>query len=103
MGNKKASAVFADSKSIQTNEFRLIRDPEQSVSEVVLEKLKNPMQMVLDLAQSVDTQSGVSKAISDAVRHDAENSKFTTVKETKERRRFIIVDTIMKHGRNLDS
>lgn len=103
MANKKASAVSVESRNMKIGEFRPIRDPEQSVSEVVRETLKNPMQMVLDLAQSVDTKSGVSKAISDAVKHDAENSKFTTVKETKQRRRDIIVDAIMKHGRNLDS
>lgn len=103
MVNKKTSAVSVDSSNMQTSEYQPIRDHKRSDTKTVLEKLKNPMQMALDFALLVDAEDELRKAISDAVRHDAENSKLTTVKETKQRRRDIIVDAIMKHGRNLDS
>ena len=103
MANKKVSTVSADSKSMQTDEFRPLSDEKRSVRDAVLETLKSGFHIGIDIAPPTDGKNELSKAISDAVSHDAETSKFTTVKETKQRRRNIIVDTIMKHGRNLDS
>ena len=103
MANKKASTVSVDSKSIQTDEFSPLSDEKRSGRDAVLETLKSGFHIGIDITPPTDWKNELRKAISDAVSHDAETSKFTTIKETKERRRNIIVDTIMKHGSNLDS
>ena len=46
-----------------------------------------------------DTKTGLSNAISEAARHDAQKSKSLTIKEAKRARRDVIVKTIMRHNR----
>lgn len=46
-----------------------------------------------------DTKTGLSNAISEAARRDAEKSKLLTIKEAKRARRDVIVKTIMRHSR----
>ncbi len=103
MAKKKAVAISADSKSMQTGEFKPLKDAKHSVNEAVLETLKSGFHIGKDITHPTDAKNALSKAISEAVRHDAENSKFTSVKETKQRRRDIIFNAIMKHARNMDS
>ena len=100
MANKKAAAISADSKSMKTDEFQSSRDFQDMVSETGLENIKS---LDIDNAQPTDGKNKLRYAISKAVKDDAVDNIFTSVKETKQRRRNIIVDTIMKHGRNLDS
>ncbi len=100
MANKKAAAISKESKSMQTDEFLSSRDVQEMVSETALETIKS---LDRDIAQPTDGKNKLRNAISKAVKRDAEDITFTSVKETKQRRRNIIVDTIMKHGRNLDS
>jgi len=103
MANKKTAAVSADSKNMQTSEFKPLKDTIYSVSEAILKTLKNDFHKGIHIAQPTNPKNELRKAISDAVRDDAEESTFTSVKETKQRRRDIIFNTIMKHARNLDS
>ena len=100
MANKKASTVSADSMIMQTDEFRPLRDDKRSIRDAVLETLKSGFHIGIDITPAVDTKNELRKAISNAVRDDAEESTFTSVKETKQRRRDIIFNTIMKHTRN---
>ena len=100
MANKKASPVSADSKSMKTGEFLPLGDSKESVS---LETIKSSIPIDIDINPPTDEKDELRKAISDAVKHDAETSKFTSVKETKQRRRDIIFNTIMKHARNMES
>lgn len=99
MANKKAAAISKESKSMQTDEFLSSRDVQDMLSDPVFNAIKNPD---IDITPT-DGKNKLRNAISNAVKRDAEESTFTSVKETKQRRRNIIVDTIMKHGRNLDS
>lgn len=46
-----------------------------------------------------DTKTGLSNAISGAVRDDVQKSKSLTIKKAKQHRRDIIVKTIMRHSR----
>ena len=46
-----------------------------------------------------DTKTGLSNAISEAVRDDVQKSKSLTIKEAKQHRRDVIVKTIMRHSR----
>lgn len=44
-------------------------------------------------------KADLRNAISEAARHDAQTSKFRTIKEAKRGRRDVIVKTIMRHTR----
>lgn len=103
MANKKASAVSTDSKSRQTDEFRPLRDEKRSGRDAILETLKSSFHIGIDIAPPTDGKNELSRAISEAVRKDAETRIFTSVKETRQRRRDIIFNTMMKHARNIDS
>ena len=46
-----------------------------------------------------DTKTGLSNAIFEAARDDAQTSKSLTIKEAKRARRDVIVKTIMRHNR----
>lgn len=103
MANKKASAISADSRSRQTGEFRPLRDDKRSGRDAILETLKSSFHIGIDIAPPTDEKNELRKAISDAVSNDAETHIFTTVRETRQRRRDIIFNTMMKHARNMDS
>lgn len=103
MANKKTSTVSIDSRSMQTGEFRPLRDDKRSVRDAVLETLKSGFHIGIDITPPIDEKSELRKAISKVVSNDAETRIFTSVKETRQRRRDIIFDTIMKHARNMDS
>lgn len=103
MANKKASAISTDCRSMQTGEFRPLRDDKRSVRDAVLETLKSGFHIGIDITPPIDVKNELRKAISEAVSNDAETHRFTSVKDTKQRRRDIIFNTIMKHSRNLDS
>lgn len=98
MANKKVSTISADGKNVKIGDFQPLKVAKRSGSETAPETFKTnfPTDKYLPIA---DAKSELSEAISKAIKHDAQTVKFSTVKETKQRRRDIIVNTIMRHAR----
>ena len=91
MGYKKPSA-FKVQRDAQKGEFITSRprEPLETIRREVQRRSRLPVR---------DTETGLSSAISEAARGDAQKSKSLTIKEAKRARRDIIVKTIMRHNR----
>ena len=94
MANKKAS-TFKVQRDTQKGEFATIRSPKPYAP---LETIKREVQRE-SLLPIKDTKTGLHNAISEAARHDAQTSKFQTIKEARRGRRDVIVKTIMRYNR----
>ena len=82
MGNKKAST------------FKMSSSRPYAPLETIRREV--PRRSILPVK---DTKTGLSNAIFEAARHDAQTSKSLTIKEAKRARRDVIVKTIMRHNR----
>ena len=90
----KKNSPFKVQRDAQKGEFITIR-PRQPYTP--LETIRREVQR-RSILPVRDTKTGLSNAISEAARHDAEKSKSLTIKEAKRARRDVIVKTIMRHS-----
>ena len=94
MANKKAS-TFKVHRDVQKGEFITIRPPKPYAPlETIRREVKR--RSILPVREA---KTGLSNAIFEAARHDAQKSKSLTIKEAKRARRDVIVKTIMRHNR----
>ena len=91
MANKKSN-TFKVQRDAQKGKFVTNR-PRKSFATI---RRKVQRRSILPIR---DTNTGLSSAISEAARHDAQTSKSLTIKEAKRGRRDVIVKTIMRHNR----
>ena len=93
MGNKKAIG-FRFYRDGQKGGFITIRSrpyaPLKTIRREVQRRSIRPVK---------DAKTGLSNAIFEAARHDAQTSKSMTIKDAKRARRDVIVKTIMRHNR----
>ena len=94
MGNKKAS-TFKIPRDAQKGEFITSTPPKPYAPlETIRREVKR--QSLLPVR---DVKTGLSNAIFEAARDDAQRSKSMTIKKAKRARRDVIVKTIMRHNR----
>ena len=97
MAHKKTT-TFKGSKTARISETQSVTDVKQRRRDEIIETFKRDVQKRGVLPVTND-KLDLRNAISEAIKHDAQTGKFSTVKETKQRRRDIIVNTIMRHAR----
>ena len=95
MANKKTD-TFKVQRDAQKGEFATTKSPKPYAAP--LEAVKREVQRG-SLLPVKDTKTGLRNAISEAARHDAQNSESRTIKEARRDRRDIIVKTIMRYNR----
>lgn len=94
MANKKSN-ILKVQRDAQKDGFVTIRPRQPYAS---LENIRSDVRR-RSLLPVKDTKAGLSSAISEAARRDAQKSKLLTIKEAKRARRDVIVKTIMRHNR----
>ena len=93
MANRKASTFKVHSDD-QKDGFITSRSRPYAPLETIRRKVQR--RSILPVK---DAKTGLSNAIFEAARHDAQKSKSLTIKEAKRARRDVIVKTIMRHNR----
>ena len=95
MANKKAS-TFKVHRDTQTGGFITSRSRPYAPLKTIRREREVKRRSFLPVR---DVKTGLSNAIFEAARDDAQRSKSMTIKKAKQARRDVIVKTIMRHNR----
>ena len=93
MANKKSNTLKVH-RDAQKGEFTTSSPRLYAPPETIRREVKRRSRLPVK-----DAKTGLSNAISEAARHDAQTRKFPTIKEARRGRRDVIFKTIMRYNR----